>query len=456
MVTILAKLNRDAHHQVMLDKILSATYDLLTIMHSAVKVTYDIRDALDGTVSDFYQRNEIIGYINHAKTSGNPGLIFPILPTVSERLNTTANTYLYRSYSKNGRIISLINHKVPNAARAMISDVMLAFKDFVNNLSKSNKFIKTNGVNTRTKRITNYGVMKHSGGYIQSARSHESCSVLAKVDISKFFDSMTLQKMLDKDLFLNAMKVNINYEYMCFRFKKYPDAMRQIDLALLNANSIFLSVVPFFLHNGRIPTGMQYSTHLSNYLFSSIDKKIENKLREASVEKKATIYHTRYIDDISIGCYQPCDIQLNHAIDINLIKDIESIVNESGFYLKYDKTKIYGSNDTKVVHGISFGGIKQQPPSVNSNLKYLLAKEIEELGKSKTPLNSSVLGKLHAIKCINHNQYAYCLSHYFMHRKFTHHSVNVGTYDYRCHIQAEILYQGSFYDLHVKPVLGGK
>lgn len=453
-MTILAKLNRDAHHQVMLDKILSATYELLTIMHSAMKVTYDIRDALDGTVSDLYKRNEALSLINHSKTSGNPGVIFPILPTVSERLNTTANTYLYRSYSKNGRIISLINHKLPRFTRAVVDSIMLAFKAFINNLSRTNKFIKANGINARTKRIINYGVMKHSGGYINSALSHQSCAVLAKVDISKFFDSMTLQKMLDKDLFLNAMKVNINYEYMCFRFKKYPDAIRQIDLALLNLNSIFLSVVPFFLHNGRIPTGMQYSTHLSNYLFSSIDKKIENKLREASVEKNVTLYHTRYIDDISIGCHQSGGP--SHAIDINLIKDIESIVNESGFYLKYDKTKIYGSNDTKVVHGISFGGIKQQSPSVNSNLKYLLAKEIEELGKHRVPLNSSILGKLHAIRCINNNQYAYCLSHYFMHRKFTHHSVNVGTYDYRCHIQAEIIYQGSFYDLHVKPVLGGK
>ena len=87
--------------------------------------------------------------------------------------------------------------------------------------------------------------------------------------------------------------------------------------------------------------------------------------------------------------------------------------------------------------------------------KELISKEIENLGISKSPLSLSIIGKLNAIDSVNPYQYAYCLSHYFMHTKFVH-MANVGTYEYRLHIQNEIIFRGAFYDIHVKPVLGRK
>lgn len=438
-------------------------YSFAELLIEALLLAKQIRIFFTDEKYGYDQYEMCISLLRSYTLSGHDklGAVLSRLPLISELLNTTANTYIYRSFHISGRRISLINQKLDtDGISARIVKLMTDFKSLLIQLSRGNVFISARDArpNDESRALfanarINYGVMKRSGNYIHNVMSHASSSTLATVDISKFFDSMTLLKMMDKALFLNAFKININYEALKYISRRYEHSWQEIEEMLNVLNSMYLTLIPFFLHNGKIPTGMVYSTHLSNYLFSPIDKKIENKLRGIS-KNGIFVRHTRYIDDITISSNHATN-DSGYVINIDLIKDIEQIVNEFGFYLKYEKTRIYGVNDTKIVHGVSFGGITNQAKSINSDEKYAFAKEIENLGISKSPLSLSIIGKLNAIDSVNPYQYAYCLSHYFMHTKFVH-MANVGTYEYRLHIQNEIIFRGAFYDIHVKPVLGRK
>lgn len=377
------------------------------------------------------------------------------LPIAAEILNKVANTFIYRSYMLGERRISYINHKLSNDVQADIERLHQLFVSLLVWLSYRNTMIKRSLKSKRSHKI-NFGVMPRFGGAIHNAYAQLHTHSIATVDISKFFNSVTLPKIIDHNLFLEAYKINTNYQYFAHLLKYHPFTLESLNEALYFINHLFISLVPFFLHNGHIPTGMTYSTILSNYLFTPVDKKLESYLRDKS-SNDVYYKHTRYIDDVTFSA-QSYDAKPNDIlIDINFIKDVESIINEFGFYLKYDKTKIYGGNDTKVVNGISFGGVNKQVCKVNSNYKYELAMYLKAMGHDKLPLTSVERGKLYYIRSVNLEQYAYCLSHYFMYQRFAQSPQDViGTYEYRVHIQNEILHGGAFYDLFVKPIMGGR
>ena len=234
-------------------------YSFAELLIEALLLAKQIRIFFTDEKYGYDQYEMCISLLRSYTISGHDklGAVLSRLPLISELLNTTANTYIYRSFHISGRRISLINQKLDtDGISARIVKLMTDFKSLLIHLSRGNVFISARDARPNDEsraafanaRI-NYGVMKRSGNYVSNVMSHASSSTLATVDISKFFDSMTLLKMMDKALFLNAFKININYEALKYISRRYEHSWQEIEEMLNVLNSMYLTLIPSFSAN---------------------------------------------------------------------------------------------------------------------------------------------------------------------------------------------------------------
>lgn len=193
---------------------------------------------------------------------------------------------------------------------------------------------------------------------INNAKPHLSQSCLLKVDIKDFFPTISFRRV---------MKI--------FQNLGYPQNI-----------SFYLSSLCCL--NGALPQGAATSPSLSNIVLRRLDKRL------SGISKKSELNYTRYADDMTFSGKQ---------ISGSFLKLIEKIINEEGFAVNNEKTRLSRGNGKKIVTGLSVHGDELTIPNpykreikqeVYYILKYGLFSHLSKK-KIKDPFYiDSLLGKL--------------------------------------------------------------
>ena len=274
-------------------------------------------------------------------------------------------------------------------------------------LNSFNKSFRANLEITKTKLLINFnkrcsfGVR---GGVYDAVLAHPHPDNMVTFDISKFFPSFTSKKIREKKLFEKIYEIIVENS-KGYVSRKDHDKISTPEIVYENAN-IFYHLFEAFSYNGILPTGSVFASSISNLLFFSIDSKIKILLdsvkregedyiaeiissvgqelgisypsfvnfpnshagRNVSIGNNAYSY-TRYVDDIAISVNLDAIIQTTKFTDrnvlrnldisrffinLNLVKRIERILNEEGFHIKYDKTKVFSYKMDKMYLGFVY------------------------------------------------------------------------------------------------------
>lgn len=225
-------------------------------------------------------------------------------------------------------------------------------------------------ISSQKKALSDYSnfKMKCSGGVssssINSAKLHNPAG-MATFDIQGFFSSFTVNKIKEHNLFLNIFKYG----------NSNSSKLKKI-------NDIFIGLCSAFFYDDILPTGALFSSHISNLLFFSVDSLIFGKIKEITHERfyekfpfsteTKIIQYTRYVDDIAISINVKgieslfyCNALTNSwtyntftyedlRIGMPEILEIEKILNSNGFFIKYDKTKIFSPKSPKYYLGLTY------------------------------------------------------------------------------------------------------
>jgi hypothetical protein len=377
---------------------------------------------------------------------------------ISEYISDVSHKLIYKTVKlANGRFVTIpkpgIGDQNISDLNVVTSEISVFFSSFFSRFSMVGSLKYFNKVV--------YGSAKYKT-HITNARIHLSRSSLLTADISKFFPSTRYSKVCSSNLIESMFDSFFLKKFNLSAVRQSPDFDK---LLVQKKESIFL--IKMFLStlfiNDRLPTGTPYSSSVANFLFNHIDKLINteifrhlrnihkreksyfNKNRNALIEEFiknhpdfpsnwsspdilieniiAKIYprhsnnrirYTRYVDDLSFSAINEKDMFGNYLLSMDFLKKIEKILNLYGYYLNYDKTKIFGKNSAKVVNGISSKPRMTEERfeinsiSVNSDKKFNLAMQIS--GKAYSELTSSEIGSIQYIQSVNRDQAEYVLS----------------------------------------------
>lgn len=315
-----------------------------------------------------------------------------------EKLGNFSNTFIFRNFNIGTRRITTVNNKLTSESQANVKDCMRDFADdmyyFYHNMYLCDEKM--------SRSIT--GFVK-GRSYIDHASMHLGCRAAVSIDISKFYDSISLAKIVEGRMFYNSLSVSFTamtglpFEASSFSDPMWFTALHSM-FGILNVN--FITIMNGYTHNGILPTGANYSPVVSNLLFASMDKAITDNIASDQV-------YTRYADDICISTKNAYAEDGSFSLTLAKVLEIESVVNNCGFYLNYDKTEIMGPRDRKKVSGIildSSGSIDKL--SIGSSRKLELKNKY--CGKDWGELTSSDHGTLEWVRSINSSQYDFIVS----------------------------------------------
>jgi RNA-directed DNA polymerase len=171
--------------------------------------------------------------------------------------------------------------------------------------------------------LSNIVISNHSHGFVKdrsiitNAELHLNKKFLLKMDIQNYFPSISLQRVI-------AIFKIAGYEH-----------------------SVAYSLAKLCTLNNSLPQGAATSPALSNIVAKRIDRRI------AGLSKKWHLTYSRYADDLAFS---------GDYISSNFMKIIESIINDEGFSINTEKTKLVRNNGKKIVTGISVSGDKLRLP----------------------------------------------------------------------------------------------
>ena len=328
---------------------------------------------------------EIIGNINQ-------------LMGVAGRLS---NSVIFRHRFIDGRRISMINPKLEKRIREVIES---EFKGYAKNFYKMyNSFHLSIGSNKD--HVTGFVRGK---SYIDHAKAHLGCRSAVSIDISKFYDNISLLNIVNNNLFYNSLlssfeqETGLPFEASSFKDGYHYDLLSKM-FGLMNVQ--FVGLMTFLTHNGLLPTGAHYSPNISNLLLSNIDLHMVDELKNINSNLK----YTRYADDICISSDKDKDENGEYYLNMDFIKRLETIINNHGFHLNYDKTMIMGASDRKKIAGIILDHTANPPRLSIGSVKKLELKNRYD-GKDWKELTTSDMGTINWVKTINRNQYEFVCS----------------------------------------------
>jgi hypothetical protein len=347
----------------------------------------------------FYGINSVVN-ANFSNSLINGASLDNILQNVNEYvepLGNLSNTCIFRDFRLNGRKITTINQKLPENLQRKLK---LAMKGFEKDMYYVYDNFYLNGKKNINDSVT--GFIKGKS-YISHASSHLGCKSAVSVDISKFYDSISLANIINNRIFYHSlaasfeMMTGMKFEEQSFKRPEYFEHMERM-FGLMNVT--FITVMNFYTHNGVLPTGSSYSPIISNILFAPMDLGANALLDENKT-------YTRYADDICISSaigYKPDG---SFDLSMDMVNDLERVVNSYGFYLNYDKTLVMGPRDKKQIAGVILD-------SVNNKLSIGSAKKLEFKqrfeGKAWADLDSSDRGTVEWVRNINMDQYNFIMS----------------------------------------------
>ena len=384
------------------------------------------------------------------------------------------NTILFRDYiNKKGRRITFFNKSLDDDLLLSIKIVHQSYLNFlryffvIRNLPNfrigSRDRVESLG-SVLDKRFTS-DTMKVFR-YVESASRDNNHGVkpvsLLKIDIGKFFNSVTCSKFIKNKSFApfifqggdipdNAVTKNFDNIQVLLgeEYKKYIPASLDFlsDQMSVDDNyseplvdfetlkhirhmnyRMLIYMISFLTHNNSIPTGMSYSPILSNIFIHQADIEISGFLY------KNGLFGYRYLDDLTIASDNDRNL-------FKYAKAIEKIYNKYGLYLKYDKTCIQHSDKGNLsALGYSYN---VQDGSVRLNAKYRkeLIDLISDLDPSMTPTDLRLIGKLnYGLSAKGSN--ADVLMHYGFNHKKTFFD-NLDNDNYACNIEINVFDRGA-------------
>jgi len=244
--------------------------------------------------------------------------------------------------------------------------------------------------------------------YIDHAKAHLGCRSAVSIDISKFYDNISLLNIIENNLFYKSLvsffeeDTGLEFKLESFNSPYHYDLMNKL-FGLLNVQ--FVGLMSFLTHNGLLPTGAHYSPNISNLLLSNVDLLMVKEIKN----KNSNLKYTRYADDICISSDKDKDEDGKYYLDMDFIKKLEEIINDHGFHLNYDKTKIMGPRDRKKIAGIILDHTSNPPRlSIGSAKKLELKSRYE--GKDWSELTASDMGTINWVKTINPRQHLFVCS----------------------------------------------
>lgn len=427
-----------------------AGYDDLTELKEFIISSCDIYDLLpnQGNIHKYQQLADLIGNFN--------------------------NTILFRNYiNKKGRRITFFNKSLDDDLLLSIKIVHQSYLNFlryffvIRNLPNfrigSRDRVESLG-SVLDKRFTS-DTMKVFR-YVESASRDNNHGVkpvsLLKIDIGKFFNSVTCNKFIKNKSFApfifqggdipdNAVTKNLDNIQVLLseEYKKYIPASLDFlsDQMSVDDNyseplvdfetlkhirhmnyRMLIYMISFLTHNNSIPTGMSYSPILSNIFIHQADIEISGFLY------KNNLFGYRYLDDLTIASD-------NDRSLFKYAKAIEKIYNKYGLYLKYDKTCIQHSDKGNLsALGYSYN---VQDGSVRLNAKYRkeLIDLISDLDPSMIPSDLRLIGKLnYGLSAKGSN--ADVLMHYGFNQKKAFFD-NLDNDNYACNIEINVFDRGA-------------
>lgn len=351
-----------------------------------------------------------IGHINFQTLSGEHSRLYKntilsesllssvahVTTVFSEYLGNFSNTHLFRHFNIKDRRISILNQKLPGTFQLQMSSKLKVFENSMYELY-SDHFLSSKPDALRNNVV---GFIKKKS-YIDHARAHVNSKAIVSIDISKFYDSISLRSMISNGLFYRSLcasfKIRTGKEFHPSSFAKEIQ-YAALDRLFVIANMLFMTLMSFYTHNGLLPTGSSYSPIVSNILFASLDLSIKDLLAN-----KGVIY-TRYADDICISTANPYNDDGSFKLTMDLVLELEKIVKSGGFHLNYDKTLIMGPRDKKKVAGIIIDQSSDKPKlSIGSKKKLELRVKYENTDwKTLTPSDK---GLLNWVRDINGEQF---------------------------------------------------
>jgi hypothetical protein len=312
-----------------------------------------------------------------------------------------SNTCIFRHATVGDRRISVINRSFPEPLRATIKHDMIEFYESMYHIYKYFFIdpVRSNGLSENV-----VGFIKEKS-YIDHARTHLGCRSAISIDISKFYDSIKLSGIMTNSLFIKSLEasfyITTGYRFEVESFDR-PSHYYLIKELFGLINISFLTIMNYYTHNGQLPTGANYSPVVSNIILAGMDIDIIDNLND-------DLKYTRYADDMCISSKSGYKNDGSFSLDIEYVKKMEKIVNESGFYLNYDKTTIMGPRDRKKIAGIVLSDVNGvQSLSIGSEKKLELRKLFE--GRKHSDLTSSEMGTLQWVRTINQDQYAFIVA----------------------------------------------
>lgn len=405
-VLIMEQINKNGSDKMkaLVDKVVQkAGYDNLTELKEFIISSCDIYDLLpnQGNISKYQQLADLIGNFN--------------------------NTIIFRDYTnKKGRKITFLNKSLDEDSLLSIKIIHESYLNFFRyffviknlpNFSVGSRDRVENMSLIPDRRFTSdtMKVFRH----VQSVSCDNGHGVkpvsLLKIDIGKFFNSVTCGKFIKNKSFApfifqggdipdNAVARSLNnvHNKLCEECERYvPETLdflfeqvsfdRNYNKYLADFETLkhirhmnyrmLIYMISFLTHNNSIPTGMSYSPILSNIFIHQADIEISNFLYNNN------LFGYRYLDDLTITSDNDRDL-------FKYAKAIEKIYNKYGLYLKYDKTCIQHSDKGNLsALGYSYN---VQDGSVRLNAKYRkeLIDLISDLDPSIMPTDLRLIGKL--------------------------------------------------------------
>lgn len=172
-------------------------------------------------------------------------------------------------------------------------------------------------------------------------------NILYNIPVSSFSKAYKKGMGLKHNLkFHKGQKVVCSLDIIDFFPSIKYKSINEIFLSLGYSTIVSKYLAKLVTLNERLPQGAPTSPYLSNIIMRKIDAKIGVYCKENNLR------FTRYSDDITIS---------GEKLNAKNIQFIKSVLQENGFELNEDKTKIMGSDEPQLVTGVLVNEKIQMP-----------------------------------------------------------------------------------------------
>lgn len=217
--------------------------------------------------------------------------------------------------------------------------------------------------------------------YIDNARVHIKCDYLFKIDISKFFPSITREKV---------------YRVFSDGFHCSSDVSKILaDLTTINIDnytpSVALPIIDYLSMSG-VTTHNHLMTGASPSILLSYLSNVDMFEELFTLSEKYGVIMSVYVDDIFFSCQHPIPKWFRNKVI--------TIINNNGYSISKDKTRYYKKGIPKEVTGVII--TSNHTLALKHKQHFLIGKKLKVLNREKNhDIISSLKGSLLAAKQVD-------------------------------------------------------